>query len=400
MLIFLKSYIFPLPFFLLCLYVFFMYTAQETLFPTIIHSLVMYTMVIVVFINLFFKKKMKLTQFTIWYFFFFLFLFFSSIFYGQSDISILFPTFVSLIISFCFIQTINSEEKLIKSANVYVVSALVMGLMIWSSGQLDYIYWGVSGEERLGTEITGNANVFTALFMYSGVFASWFMVFEEKTIYKIVYALLFLFILFIMILSGGRKTIISIMMSLIVFMIMKEGGKKSYVKNLIFAILIVFGIFFIIMNNSFLYDLIGERFEGLFNLFTGKGSDIGGDDIREQMFVLAIDGWLDKPILGHGIDSFKFYNQSVTGHFYYSHNNFVELLYDVGIIGFLLFYSFYFYIYRSLRNINIIPKFRALGYGLLCELLIFDFGGVSYYLVGNIVILAIAYCCISCQKTR
>lgn len=397
----LKTYFSPFPFLLLCLYVFFMFTAQETLLPTVIHSAVMYCMIGAVAVYALLKKKASITGFSIWYSVFFLFCIFSAALYPQSDPSILFPIVVSLIISFCFIQLINSTDKLEACLNIYVISAVVMALMLWQTGQLDYLYIDARSEMRLGTEVTGNANIFTALFMYSGVFAAWFMVYEKKKMYRLIYLLAFVFILFIMIASGGRKTIIAIMGALGVFLVMKESGhKKKIIKNTILAIAIVAGIFVAILKVPILYDLIGERFEGLFDFFTGKGSNVSSDDTRGQIFVLALKGWLEQPLLGHGIDSFKSFNRAVTGHFYYAHNNFAELLYDVGIVGFALFYYMFVYIYKRLKLVNAdYYKYKILGYGLLVELLIFDVGGVSYYLVGNIVILAITYLCITLQKT-
>lgn len=397
----LKTYFSPLPFLLLCLYVFFMFTAQETLLPTVIHSAVMYCMIGVVWVYALLKKNILITKFSAWYGVFFLFCVLSATLCSQSDPSILFPIAVSLIISFCFIQLINTTGRLEACLNVYVISAVTMALLLWQTGQLDYLYIDARSEMRLGTEVTGNANIFTALFMYSGVFAAWFMVYEKKKMYRLIYLLAFVFILFIMIASGGRKTIIAIMGALGVFLVMKESGhKKKIIKNTILAIAIVAGIFVAILKVPILYDLIGERFEGLFDFFTGKGSNVSSDDTRGQIFVLALKGWLDQPLLGHGIDSFKSFNRAVTGHFYYAHNNFAELLYDVGIVGFALFYYMFVYIYKRLKLINAdYYKYKILGYGLLVELLIFDVGGVSYYLVGNIVILAITYLCITLQKT-
>ena len=378
-----------------------MFTAQETLLPPVIHSVVMYGMIGMVFLYAFFIKNIIVTRFTIWYMIFFFFCLSSAALCPQSDPSILFPILVSFIISFCFIQTVNTTDKLEACLNVYVISAVIMAMMIWGTGQLDYLYADSFKGERLGTEITGNANIFTALFMYSGVFAAWFIVNEKKKVHRLFYLLAFAFILFIMINSGGRKTIIAVMAALSVFFILKkEGRKRKILRNIILASAVIIGDFTAILNIPLLYDLIGERFEGLFGLFTGKGSTVSSDSTREQMIVAALKGWLEQPLLGHGIDSFKFFNREITGHFYYAHNNFVELLYDVGLVGFVLFYYMYVYVYKRLRLIQNSEnyKYKVLGYGLLVELLVFDVGGVSYYLVGNIVILAIAYLCVTLQK--
>ena len=81
----------------------------------------------------------------------------------------------------------------------------------------------------------------------------------------------------------------------------------------------------------------------------------------------------------------------MTGHMFYSHNNYVEMLYDFGIIGFLFYYVFIYKLYIRLKKL---PKefetYSILGIGILLELLFFDIGGVAYYINGNMIMLCIA----------
>lgn len=379
-----------------------MYNAQETLIPTMFHSLVMYAMIAVVAMTSLIRCQLVLSAYSIWYLVFFIICFISSAFFNNSDPGILFEICVSWVISFCLLQVISNDVQLESLLKVYVLSAIFMALALWYTGQLDFLYFSAMNEERLGTEVTGNANIFTALFMYAGVFAAWMMLYDSKRLNRLISLLLFCIIFFLMIVSGGRKTIIAIIGSLVLFIMLKKTKSiRHIVRNLAISIIIVVSIFLIIFHVPFLYDLIGERFEGLFNLFSGQGSEVSGDDTRKQIFDLAFTGWLERPLLGHGIDSFKFYNQAITGHFYYAHNNFVELLYDLGVTGFLSFYWIFFYIFRQLKSsVNIPYKFTVLGYGILIELMFFDLGGVSYYLVGNIIVLAIAYLCTRIKVTQ
>lgn len=398
----LKQLFNPLPFFMLCLYIFFMYNAQATLLPTVIHSIVMYSMIIATFAYYLFKQNLNITIFSIWYLSFGLICFFSATFYIKSDIAILYTILISLVISYCYVKNIVTPKQIDTVANIYIISALVMAIQIWSSGQLDYLQAATDTEHsRLGSEITGNANVFSALLMYSGVFAAWSYVYSNKNRSKLIYAVSLILILVIMVISGGRKTIVGVVATLALFYFFKGDikNKKRLICNILIAICVVGVLIYAVLNIPFLYDYVGKRFEGLFSMLSGKGAEVGGDDMRSKIFVMAYEGWMQNPFFGHGIDSFKGYNQSVTGHYYYAHNNYVELLYDVGIIGFVAYYWIFVYIYKHLKTLNKqFYKYKILGYGLLMEMLIFDFGGVSYYLVGNIVILAIAYKCSSLIK--
>ncbi len=392
---FLKKYFTPLPFLLLLLYVFFMYNAQATLLPTVIHSVSMYTMIAATLIYYFFKSKLTFTYFTGWYLVFVFISVVSSTFYLQSDETTIYTLVVSLIISYCFIQNITDADKIIALANAFIFSAIIMAIQIWASGQLDYLVMASSqSHDRLGGEITGNANIFSALFMYAGVFAAWLCVYSKNKKSMLAYALLLGIILFIMVISGGRKTIIAVVTTLALFFFLKKNslGRNNYVRNTLIALSSIGIIFYAIFNIPLLYDLIGERFEGLFEMFQGKEAKVSGDDMRSKIFSLAYQGWLEAPLFGHGIDSFKFYNVSETGHFYYAHNNYVELLYDFGIIGFIAYYWIFIYIYNHLRRLPLnLYTFKVLGYGLFFELLVYDLGGISYCTVGSIILLAIAY---------
>ena len=88
--------------------------------------------------------------------------------------------------------------------------------------------------------------------------------------------------------------------------------------------------------------------------------------------------WKLSPMWGYGFDSFKYYNaQSVTGYEYYSHNNFLELLYNQGIIGFVGYYWFYVYLMVKQRKQKNTLK-KGFVVGMVISLLVFEYFGISY----------------------
>jgi O-antigen ligase len=146
---------------------------------------------------------------------------------------------------------------------------------------------------------------------------------------------------------------------------------------------LIYACFYAAQNVEFINVAIGDRFEGIYAILLGQESTVSGDDVRLKMIDAGLSGWVNSPLIGHGVDSFKYLNQNITGHFYYSHNNFVEVLYNFGILGFILYYGF---IARLMYRIIKIPKcnklitsFRSLAIGLIIVFLIRDIGGISYY---------------------
>ena len=103
--------------------------------------------------------------------------------------------------------------------------------------------------------------------------------------------------------------------------------------------------------------------------------------IRDDMFHDAVKLWEQSPLIGHGLDSFRF----LAGYGTYSHNNYSEILSSLGIIGFALFYGMLLYSGLVMRPNRIrAPKFewdvgRRWAAVLLIVLLANGLHSVGYY---------------------
>ena len=60
-----------------------------------------------------------------------------------------------------------------------------------------------------------------------------------------------------------------------------------------------------------------------------------GYNERKYWIKQALYGWMDKPILGHGVQAFRIKYGTT------SHSTPIDLLYNYGVIGFFLFYSIF-----------------------------------------------------------
>lgn len=382
-----------LPFVFVLLYVFFLYTAQNTLIPPYVHSVIMYTMLIIVAIYCIIYKKLKLQAYTVWYLFLLLYSVISALLTVDTDWNTVYQMIICFLITFCFITVLDNVNKIVLIVKTFVWSSIVMGLMILVVNGISSfsLLATLDADGRLGSEITGNANSFTALFMYSGVFSAWLSIYSNVIYKRVLYLILLVFQLVIMALSGGRKTIIAVTLCFILGYLAYGKGWKVKLRNILFASLSIGVLIYTIMNVPFLYDSVGERFSGLISMMMGNGSSVSSDDTRKMMIEIGLNKWYEAPVFGHGFDSFKYFNLYATGHFYYSHNNYVEILYDLGIIGFAVYYSIFVWLSNKFKIMYSSNKaFSILGYMILLELLVFDIGGISYYTIGNMIILSIA----------
>lgn len=206
---------------------------------------------------------------------------------------------------------------------------------------------------------------------------------------------LFNYIIFIiniifMLLSASRKSIVFFMVPFVLIYILKNKNPGNVIKNIFLICIVCFLVFTIFMKVEFFYNLLGKRIETMINGIFSTGDEVDASTkTRLQLIDRGIEMYKKNPILGYGIANYS----SVTDSYgYYAHNNYVELLVGVGIIGTCIYYSLHvnillFYI-KKLKNISLI---ELLMFGIIVALVICDYGIVSYYEFLNQLLLFLGY---------
>lgn len=247
--------------------------------------------------------------------------------------------YTTTLILFCFCTLIDSFEKII----------IVMRSYEWGSALLFFILYYTNNlftDERIGGSFTGNSNTFALFMMVAFFFTSWLFLYYEKNKYKrIITGMIMIMDLITVLLSGARKSVIACMIYIVILFFYKQDkkGRRHFIRNIILIALVLFYVWKLMLNNPYLYNVVGNRMESLINQLLGNQVLIKGSSsyLREEYRHAAILGWMKSPIWGHGYDSFHFYNAIVNGHNVYSHNNYTELLYNLGVIGFAVYYFEY-----------------------------------------------------------
>jgi O-antigen ligase len=112
---------------------------------------------------------------------------------------------------------------------------------------------------------------------------------------------------------------------------------------------------------------------------SGIVSGEGSISVRLALIRYAATAWLDSPIFGHGVRAFE----KESGFGIYAHNNYLELLYDFGFVGFLFFYLplavAFVAALVDLRRSRVNRGWSALLLGLLVFWFVQDFFIVSYF---------------------
>lgn len=177
--------------------------------------------------------------------------------------------------------------------------------------------------------------------------------------------------------SGSRKAFVMLVIGVVMLFLLKSSSKslmKTMIKGVVLCLILFIGLK--MLQDVALFSTINERMEGLIALVTGEGVVDSSSDKRALYIQEGIDQWYKTPILGIGIANSYLFNSSQT----YTHNNYVELLSCGGVVGFLFYYSIYFYLIKNIWNNRSLDKTRAMLMLLIIGItLVTDYGSVSYY---------------------
>jgi O-antigen ligase len=278
------------------------------------------------------------------------------------------------------------------------ILSVVLSSVIGQSGSIRPVIYGVltglgyatlSGADQLMsvsservTASLGNANTYALALLIGTIFCLYnLLVAERKQLHLLAMTLnLSLIPLFgfqIAFLTGSRKGILvfCLLLLLAYLYVVRRQTRAFKLISLFGGILLCGGLWQAVIISPHY-----RRVESAVLFASGTG--VGDNSIytRVAMANEAFIMWTKKPLFGWGADQFR----NVSGFGTYSHNNYLELLANFGIIGFIIFYGIYIYVLihglKFLKSSNTNKK--NLGFWILIigmSFLIMDVASVSYY---------------------
>lgn len=243
-------------------------------------------------------------------------------------------------------------------------------------------------ETRFGGEVV-NANMFgmtgavVSVICYSSIL--------YKGISKdIIAGLLGIIVVFI---TGSRKALVMLIFGLFMVFLFKRKiyNYFSFTIKIICGISVAAALLYFLFTLP-VFSLYAQRFSELLALLNDSGELTHADWERKVMIEVGWEQFLATPFTGIGLDCGRILSEAATGYFYYLHNNYIELLADVGIFGFISYYFIYFYFAKK-----IIPLHKywttetRLSVVLMSMYLLADWGYVSYYHKEVLFVIMICY---------
>ena len=285
-----------------------------------------------------FSVPFRITQFKTWFILFFGVCLLSIPFgiSSSNSLNTMKTLVVLMIILFVMDEEIHTDQDLEKYMQMYMIAAFVMMIYIVLNVDLNNFQLAQRGMATTGMWNGNDVGLKCAAFL---IFFLYFFD-SDKRVFKrfilLVGAVLALVLLYF---TASRKALLIAVFGIALYYYFKHPNKRF--RNLLIILFGIYMLFQLVMNVPELYEAIGWRIEGMLSLVTGQGAADSSALLRAQYIKVGLDAFKESPIIGYGIDNYRYINLRETGHLTYSHNNFVDILVGVGGIGFLIYYFYY-----------------------------------------------------------
>lgn len=314
---------------------------------------------------------------------------------------------IQIVFIFLILPTIiKDKEDFNKILKLLLISLFYTAIVILIRTPLSQ--WGIV---RIGRCVGLHPNAI-GIRMAIGVIISLFFChekFKENNKKGSIKYIVFVIIGIILVLfSGSRKALALTILGIVVFEVFNSTGKKRIVRIVSISITLIM-LLVLIFNNEQLYSIMGSRIERIvITLIQGENvSEIDkSGSLIERMFFIeqGIDLFTKNPVIGYGGNNFKTWMKNIEyKNPVYSHNNFVELLSTLGIVGFAIYYFFFGKVLLGLLHnikINKDDSYSILFFTLIIMMLILDLGSISYVADFNAIIFCFAYICKNLNKVN
>ena len=215
------------------------------------------------------------------------------------------------------------------------------------------------------------------------------------------------FYVLVILLTGSRKGLLMVLLSLAVVRFAQE--RRKLFQNLFVIACSVAAFYVLIMNVGVLYNIIGVRVENLLLTLSGESSAEASLEDRQKLVELGWEYIQENPWIGYGYDCFKMISGRGPGGYvkpgaagFYSHNNYIELLFGGGIIGIILYYLPVVHLlgklFAGVRKHPCMPYLLA----IMVSKLAMEYAYVSYYERVDTYIVAVVLGCavVACKDMK
>ena len=273
----------------------------------------------------------RLTQSKVYYFCFIMFCLWGTLSFAWASSSIgvneqLFNMYVAIMINVLMVKYITTQKESIEEILTWLIPISLIFLV------QSTIVGSFDGQMRFSP--TGAVNQFGISTSYIYLLSLYGV--KENKGKRLILCVTLILSLVLTLFTGSRKALVNLVLFTCMVLLFSKYDKNIF-RNLgrvLLGITLVVIAVVIILRVNVLYDILGNRLVSLFSYFSGDVQEDLSALRRDYMKEDAIALFKSHPILGIGLNNFKYVARYGT----YAHSNYYELLCCLGIIGTLLYY--------------------------------------------------------------
>ncbi len=288
----------------------------------------------------------------------------------------------------CWTSYIDSFDNIKKILRYFVYGGLTLLLFLILTQDISEL----TDRQRFGAGYI-NANYLGTMTAISCLFSSYLYLTERNLKWRVFYFVSAFILLGGLGLSGSRNSFLMFMVIIVFAVSNYPSSLKRKLKVVMSVLALVFTLYYFIADsNSVFSETVGNRIDGIINIIMGDGEIDLSVSARLNMISFGLSIFADSILLGYGLDTFAYLYPAKH---MYAHNNYIELLVDLGFIGLVVHYALPIVIYVRLRKKLINEPKRidiSMFLSLMAGIFILGIGAVYYYWVQiiDIYVLALA----------
>lgn len=295
---------------------------------------------------------------------------------------------VLMLLSYDYFQNTSISRK--KFVSIFITIGLLFSVYIIG-------YYGIGnyfsklvlgkriGEEIINVNFIGVVSSITLLLMLYSIINK---LFNKRLVIVALSILPFITALG----SGSKKVLLGLAVGITVIFILHFKNKitaKKIVATLI-TILAIMGIIMLSKSQP-VFNTVFRRVDAMIMTFDNESSTEEGSTIKRQQFIQSgMETFLNHPLTGIGLNNSGKITKEIIGEETYLHCNYVEILACLGIIGFIIYYSIYIYIFlNALRKKE--RRNTAIVITMIIVFVVIEIGCVTYYEIKTAMYLTMMY---------
>lgn len=222
------------------------------------------------------------------------------------------------------------------------------------------------------TKAGKNALAFMVAILLPYILVVFFKKFIEKQ-FKLIQLLILLIVLIGSLFIQSRGLFLVVLLYFILLIVSFKFNYKILM-SILMSILIIGTIFMIIIPEEVVTD-ITDRFASILiltndEIATNTQLSGGSIDSRQNLINKGINMFIEKPIFGHGLGSYRYYKRYPSP---LSHNDYIQVLSELGVVGLV---SFLLIIIDFMKKGYLVSKFNKNNIWLFLAVC-----GISFYLL-------------------